>query len=851
VNTDRNSHSTEEPIKMMPQSHPAASSGPWPAVQPEYKPWTRWWWLGSAVDEVNLTRELEELHAAGFGGVEITPIYGVKGTEARQVEFLSQRWLELVHHVCREAQRLGLGVDIIPGTGWRLGDAQVPLEERAVVLRLHREQSAQGVRYSAEAVPSGERVKRPAPGGAGHTIDMLDPHAVAHYVERFHARFFAQIPAQLVRAEFHDSWEYDTDWSRGLMDEFRARRGYDLQPYLEALDPESAGMPEDVAARVCYDYRLTVEEMLLENFARNWQTLCEGQGLLTRNQAHGSIGNLLDIYASVDIPETEIFGDRVDPLVHKFASSAGNVAGRQLISAESFTWLSDHWLTDLGKLKRYTDMLFICGINHIFYHGTAYSPDDALWPGWLFYASTQVNDRNPLWRDLPALNAYITRCQSLLQAGSAHNDVLVYWPIHDGYMGAEGRVHKFYIRGDDWTAGPSLKQTAQSLWDKGFLFDYVSDRQLQQASISEGRVQTPGGHYRAVVLPPLRFVPVETAQALLQLARAGVPIIYHGAHPDWDVPGLHALEQGRAALAGIVTDLAAEASFLATACPDSALGAVGVHPESFQEGTGLRCVRRRLENNDTLYFIVNTRPAPFDGWITPVTSSASATWLDPWTGRSGSAQVKADQGLRLQLGAHQSLLLILSENTHESPPWPYRTLQEELARDISGPWRIAFVAGGPTLPAARVRDTLLSITEFGDTELERFAGTVRYETTFDVDSDAAAGWAIDLGDVRHSARLFVNGQEIGIRVMTPYTFEIPVGTLQCGENRLVVEVTTLAANRIRDLDRRQVPWKIFDDINIVHDNYLPFDASTWDLVESGLLGPVRLMPVQVESFEEA
>jgi hypothetical protein len=69
----------------------------------------------------------------------------------------------------------------------------------------------------------------------------------------------------------------------------------------------------------------------------------------------------------------------------------------------------------LGKLKRYTDHLFLCGVNHIFYHGTAYSPEDAAWPGWLFYASTQVNCRNPLWRDLPALNTYIARCQSMLQ----------------------------------------------------------------------------------------------------------------------------------------------------------------------------------------------------------------------------------------------------------------------------------------------------------------------------------------------------------------------------------------------------------------------------------------------------
>ena len=45
--------------------------------------------------------------------------------------------------------------------------------------------------------------------------------------------------------------------------------------------------------------------------------------------------------------------------------------------------------------------------------------------------------------------------------------------------------------------------------------------------------------------------------------------------------------------------------------------------------------------------------------------------------------------------------------------------------------------------------------------------------------------------------------------------EIPAGMLKVGENVLAVEVTNVGANRIRDLDKRKVQWKIFSDINIV------------------------------------
>ena len=50
----------------------------WPSVSNVTRPWTRWWWHGSAVNEKDLTANLEELKDAGFGGVEITSIYGTK-----------------------------------------------------------------------------------------------------------------------------------------------------------------------------------------------------------------------------------------------------------------------------------------------------------------------------------------------------------------------------------------------------------------------------------------------------------------------------------------------------------------------------------------------------------------------------------------------------------------------------------------------------------------------------------------------------------------------------------------------------------------------------------------------------
>ena len=97
-----------------------------------------------------------------------------------------------------------------------------------------------------------------------------------------------------------------------------------------------------------------------------------------------------------------------------------------------------------------------------------------------------------------------------------------------------------------------------------------------------------------------------------------------------------------------------------------------------------------------------------------------------------------------------------------------------------------------------------------------------------------------------SARVRLNDRPAGTAWCAP--FQLPVGDLlQPGRNTLEVEVTNLAANRVSDLDRRGVPWKAFHEINFVNRDYKPFDASTWPPRASGLLGPVRLIPMQ--SFE--
>jgi hypothetical protein len=73
------------------------------------------------VDKPTITRLLAQYCEAGFGGVEICPIYGVKGYEDRFIPFLSPEWLDLLAHTILTARKLGMEVDLTTGTGWPFG----------------------------------------------------------------------------------------------------------------------------------------------------------------------------------------------------------------------------------------------------------------------------------------------------------------------------------------------------------------------------------------------------------------------------------------------------------------------------------------------------------------------------------------------------------------------------------------------------------------------------------------------------------------------------------------------------------------------------------------------------------
>ena len=113
---------------------------PWPNVTNINQPWARWWWMGSAVDKPNLKKNLLDFHRAGIGGVEITPIYGVKGEENNFINYLSPKWLEMLDYTIHISDSLHMQVDMVLGTGWPYGGSHVTLPNAASKLIVEKYQ---------------------------------------------------------------------------------------------------------------------------------------------------------------------------------------------------------------------------------------------------------------------------------------------------------------------------------------------------------------------------------------------------------------------------------------------------------------------------------------------------------------------------------------------------------------------------------------------------------------------------------------------------------------------------------------------------------------------------------------
>jgi hypothetical protein len=288
-----------------------------------------------------------------------------------------------------------------------------------------------------------------------------------------------------------DSWEVSSqNWSVTFRDEFKKRRGYDLLPFLPAMQGNIVGSVE-TTERFLWDLRRTAQQLVVENHAGRFKELAAKQNLKLTIQPYdlNPAGDLA-LGEVADTPACEFWspGGKFDGYFSVFeAVSIGHTRGRNIIQAEAFT-SGDQWKQHPASMKEQGDWAFCAGVNRFTIHRYSAQPELDKKPG-LPWGPYGVHwERTQTWWDMvPAYHEYLTRSQALLRRGLPVNDVL--------YLDLEDAPNVFR---------PPTSALLTGFPDrKGYNFDGCSPGTLiERASVKDGRIVFPhGASYRLLVLP--------------------------------------------------------------------------------------------------------------------------------------------------------------------------------------------------------------------------------------------------------------------------------------------------------------------------------------------------------------
>jgi hypothetical protein len=357
----------------------------------------------------------------------------------------------------------------------------------------------------------------PAPqGGHGLECDKLSKEGVRTVFKSFIRTLLSDtkqfVPNTFVSAHI-DSWEVDAqNWTAHFREEFRQKRGYDLLSFLPVITGRIVGSQE-ISERFLWDFRQTIAELLLENYAQEWQRLVHAHGLRLSIEAYDSPPSDDLTYAlGSDEPMGEFWmwpPYEMDYSCDEMASAA-HIGGKRVVGAEAFTsTASERWLGHPFTAKPFGDWAFCEGINRLVlcrythqpWTHPNHEPGMSMGPFGLHYERTQT-----WWNYTGPWHEYLTRCQFLLRQGNYVADIC--------YVAAEDVPQHW-------------KVPFESKDRIGYDYDVCPARTVvDNMSVKHGRVVLPGGEsYRLLVLPNEERMTPELLRKVRKLVSGGATVL--------------------------------------------------------------------------------------------------------------------------------------------------------------------------------------------------------------------------------------------------------------------------------------------------------------------------------------
>ncbi|MFA6449502.1 MAG: glycosyl hydrolase [bacterium] len=713
-------------------------------------------------------------------------------------------------------------------------------------------------------------ITRPAPEpGLGFECDKFDAAALDAHFNNYAAKLLDKVGPPKAGAGLTmlhiDSWEMGAqNWTPKLREEFIKRRGYDPQPYYPAYLGFVVGSRE-LTERFLWDLRRTGSELIVENHAERLKELGRQRGLTLSIEPYDmNPAGDFDLGAVADMPMCEFWSLGFNSSFScAEATSIAHVLGRPVVAAEAFTSGGDHWRNHPGNLKNQGDWAFAAGVNRFMYHTFAHKPNEGR-PGMAMGPYGVHWDRGQTWWPIAgAYHKYIARSQYLLRQGRTVADIL--------YLIPEGAPNVFQPPVSAFEGSDTLPDR------RGYNFDGCSPVELiKSAGVRDGRIVFPGGaEYRLLVLPDSPTMTPELLNKIKELVMAGATVVGPAPQKSPSLVNYPACDsivaaeseslwgalmppatltelkrgKGRIIWGGGLYDKDFKAAKTAAETgvePSGLKMESGLYPqygrtaeiiremgvnEDFLSSGPVRYTHRR-EGDLEIYFVSNR-----SGDQVETTGAFRVDGLTPelWEALTGTIRALPEFAaaggvttIPLRFDPYESYFVVFRKSDRQAESEKnFPTFKTSL--EIGGPWDVSFdpAWGGPE---KMTFDKLYDWSKRPEDGIRYYSGAATYRTSF----DGNIGQFVSLGNVANIASLKLNGAELGVVWSSPWRVAIPAGLLRVRDNRLEIVVANLWANRL--IGDAALP----DEQRLTWTTNRPYKKNS-PLLESGLLGPVRLL----------
>lgn len=675
------------------------------------------------------------------------------------------------------------------------------------------------------------------PEATGLEVDKYDAAAVRRYLETYIGMYRDTVGADWIgqkgiRALLTDSIEVGaSNWTPRMVEEFKARRGYDPVPFLPTLAGAVVGSPARSDAFL-HDYRQTLADLLADAHYSTVAKVAHENGLTVYGEALENgrpvLGDDLAMRSHTDVPMAAMWtfnrGAAPRPTLigdMKGAASVAHIYGQNVVSAESMTSAFAPWAFAPSDLKRVIDLEFASGVNRPIVHTSVHQPVDDKLPGLSLMIFGQYFNRHESWAEMarPWVD-YMSRTGYLLQQGRDHADLA-------------------YFFGEDAPITSLFEHGVPADLPTRYAYDFVNaDILANRMRVDKDELVAGNARYHALYLGgSSRVMTLPTLQRIAALVEAGATVI--GTAPE-RAPGL---QDDAAAFKALVTRLwsgtpVGKGRVIASQDAEAALASAGITPDfRITQGaadTDYRFVHRKLTDGD-LYFVNNRTDKA--GQIEArfrVTGKQPELWrVIDGTAQPVSYRIEGGETvIPLDVGAEDAFF-ILFRKAADAPSATVAAKATHAVATITSPWTVRFQPGRGA-PAQIEMPVLTPLENNADKGVRYFSGIATYSTRFSVPKGvkAAASLWMDLGKIGDIAEVRVNGQLAGTSWFAPYRIDIGKFVKQ-GANQLEIKVANLWVNRLIG-DQQPGADKLTFTAAPTYKPDAPLRAS-------GLIGPVRLL----------